>query len=323
MTQLISIIIPIYKVERYLRRCVDSVIKQTYTNLEIILVDDGSPDECPQICDKYAAKDNRIVVIHKKNGGLSEARNTGTKKATGEYIYYLDGDDELPQNSISLLVEQVFLHPTVEIVVGEMQSSPYTKAYDTLYLRNIDYINNNDWVRKIFYRIHNRLPVNACNKLIRTDFILKNLFFFEPGLIHEDELWMFFVAQKLSQVAFVHQTTYIRHINPHSITTATSLSRKADAWNRILSHIFPSITEPYLDEQFFTYLSFWMKYCFPCNNVSIHSKENWEQIILHTEKEHYSILKKLLVFYKISFPIFKGHGIGLCIWLYSRIFAKI
>lgn len=102
---LVSIIVPIYKVEPYLRQCVDSVVNQTYTNLEIILVDDGSPDHCPQICDEYAVKDNRIIVIHKENGGLSDARNAGLDIANGDYIYFLDSDDIIPTNCISALFE--------------------------------------------------------------------------------------------------------------------------------------------------------------------------------------------------------------------------
>ncbi len=90
---LISVIVPIYKVEKYLCKCVDSLINQTYKNLEIILVDDGSPDNCPQICDDYSKKDGRIKVIHKKNGGLSDARNAGVKIATGEYVSFIDSDD--------------------------------------------------------------------------------------------------------------------------------------------------------------------------------------------------------------------------------------
>jgi len=93
MGELISIIIPVYKVEDYIRRCVDSILKQTYGNLEIILVDDGSPDRCGQICDEYAARDSRIVSIHKKNGGLSEARNAGMEICKGQYITFLDSDD--------------------------------------------------------------------------------------------------------------------------------------------------------------------------------------------------------------------------------------
>ena len=90
---LISVIIPIYKVENYLNRCVESIVNQTYQNLEIILVDDGSTDKCPQMCHEWEKKDNRIKVIHKENGGLSDARNAGLHSATGEVISFIDSDD--------------------------------------------------------------------------------------------------------------------------------------------------------------------------------------------------------------------------------------
>jgi glycosyltransferase involved in cell wall biosynthesis len=102
---LVSIIVPIYKVEPYLRRCLDSIVNQTYTNLEIILVDDGSPDGCPQICDEYAAKDERIVVIHKKNGGLSDARNAGLDICKGEYISFVDSDDWVEEQYVEILFD--------------------------------------------------------------------------------------------------------------------------------------------------------------------------------------------------------------------------
>ena len=99
---LVSIIVPIYKVEPYLRRCLDSIVNQTYTNLEIILVDDGSPDNCPQTCDEYAAKDNRIIVIHKENGGLSDARNIGLDIWKGDYISFVDSDDWVEKKYIEI-----------------------------------------------------------------------------------------------------------------------------------------------------------------------------------------------------------------------------
>ena len=89
----ISIIVPVYKVEKYLDKCVNSIVGQTYKNLEIILVDDGSPDNCPAMCDEWAQKDSRIKVIHKKNGGLSSARNAGLDACTGDYIGFVDSDD--------------------------------------------------------------------------------------------------------------------------------------------------------------------------------------------------------------------------------------
>ena len=100
----LSVIVPVYNVEKYLERCVDSVINQNYPNIEIILVDDGSKDSSGKICDILAAKDNRIKVIHQQNGGLSAARNTGIDNATGEYIDFLDSDDELLPNVFNDLI---------------------------------------------------------------------------------------------------------------------------------------------------------------------------------------------------------------------------
>lgn len=99
----ISIIVPVYNVEQYLERCVNSLINQTYKNIEIILVDDGSPDQCPQLCDNYANSDSRIKVIHKTNGGLSDARNVGLDNATGEYIAFVDSDDWVENDFIETL----------------------------------------------------------------------------------------------------------------------------------------------------------------------------------------------------------------------------
>lgn len=105
MDNKISVIIPIYNVEPYLRQCVDSVVKQTYTNLEILLIDDGSPDHCGAICDDYAKKDNRIKVLHKKNGGLSAAWNDGMKMATGDWISFVDSDDWLDTDYFEMLLQ--------------------------------------------------------------------------------------------------------------------------------------------------------------------------------------------------------------------------
>ncbi len=102
---LVSVIVPVYKVEDYLRKCVDSILAQTYKNLEIILVDDGSPDNCGKICDEYALLDGRIKVIHKENGGLSDARNAGLDICTGEYIAFVDSDDWVDEDYIATFME--------------------------------------------------------------------------------------------------------------------------------------------------------------------------------------------------------------------------
>lgn len=104
---LVSVIVPVFNVERYLHRCVDSILRQTYSNLEIILVDDGSPDICPRICDEYAKCDKRVHVIHKKNGGLSDARNVGIDRSTGMFLSFVDSDDYLPENMIDVLMKKM------------------------------------------------------------------------------------------------------------------------------------------------------------------------------------------------------------------------
>ena len=114
---LISVIVPIYNVEQYLHECIDSIISQTYNNLEIILVDDGSPDRCPQICDEYKQKDNRICVIHKNNGGQSDARNKGLEVATGKFISFIDGDDVITKDFVETLYEPLLLKNEISISV--------------------------------------------------------------------------------------------------------------------------------------------------------------------------------------------------------------
>lgn len=111
-SNLVSVIVPVYKVEQYLNRCVSSIIRQSYANLEIILVDDGSPDRCPQLCDEWALQDSRIKVIHKENGGLSDARNAGIKKACGKYICFVDSDDYISSKFVETLYELIHMYNT-------------------------------------------------------------------------------------------------------------------------------------------------------------------------------------------------------------------
>lgn len=107
MEQTISVIVPVYKVEAFLRQCIDSIVNQTYRHLEILLVDDGSPDDCGKICDEYAEKDNRIRVFHTSNQGLSSARNFGLQNAAGEFVSFVDSDDWLEPDMYETLLERM------------------------------------------------------------------------------------------------------------------------------------------------------------------------------------------------------------------------
>ena len=115
---LVSVIVPIYNVEKYLRRCVDSILSQSYQNLEVWLVDDGSPDGCPAICDEYARKDNRVKIIHKKNGGLSDARNVAIDVASGEYICFVDSDDYVASTYVETLYALIDKYQTKASIIN-------------------------------------------------------------------------------------------------------------------------------------------------------------------------------------------------------------
>ena len=115
---LVSVIVPVYKVEFYLSECIESILKQTYQNLEIILVDDGSPDDCGSICDKYAQQDKRIKVFHKNNEGLSEARNYGIERATGDYLSFVDSDDWIEPDMFETLVSVVVVNDSDIVCCG-------------------------------------------------------------------------------------------------------------------------------------------------------------------------------------------------------------
>lgn len=131
MNELVSVVLPIYKVEKYLDRCISSVVSQTYSNLEIILIDDGSPDNCPQICDIWAKKDSRIKVIHKENQGLGMARNTGIDHATGSYICFFDSDDSVAPDTIATCIAAAREHNAELVVFGHDDVTPDMQLLDT------------------------------------------------------------------------------------------------------------------------------------------------------------------------------------------------
>lgn len=171
---LISIIVPVYKVEKYLKRCVDSILTQTYQNMEIILVDDGSPDNCGAICDRYKETDNRVVVIHKKNGGLSDARNTAIPLAKGEYISFIDSDDWISSYYVEHLYEAV-AKCDADIGISWFENVFEGKALQSKpeeLLSNYECLTAEECLKKLLYQ--NGVEVCAWGKLYKTP-LIKNL----------------------------------------------------------------------------------------------------------------------------------------------------
>ena len=178
---LVSMIVPIYRIDRYLGICIESLIRQTYQNIEIILVDDGSDDRCPDICDLYKTKDNRIKVIHKENGGLVSARKAGLSQATGEYIGYVDGDDWLDSDYVELMMSDAVGNSADIVCAGFTrdlfeQSAVILNHYPTGIYRGeaLDKLRKNMLSDGAFYRMG--ITTYVWNKLFRREVLLKSQF---------------------------------------------------------------------------------------------------------------------------------------------------
>lgn len=213
MKDLISVIIPVFHVEAYLRRCLDSVLDQTYENMEIILVDDGSDDGCPAICDEYARMDSRVKVIHQKNAGLSGARNTGIDQAEGRYLAFVDSDDYLVPEFLERLHkacaetgsdmsvcrwEYVKGEPVPQRGTGEVKTFTGRQMLANLYISDGAYF------------------VVAWNKLYKRE--LFEQIRYPLGRIHEDEATTYRIYHQVRQAAYVDASLYGYFVTPSSIT---------------------------------------------------------------------------------------------------------
>lgn len=212
---LISVVVPVYKVERYLERCIGSILSQTYENLEIILVDDGSPDKCGEICDTLAQSDSRIKVYHKQNGGLSDARNLGVEHSQGEYITFIDSDDYIAPYYIE------YLFTLLKKYNADISACCMVETYeDTADYQRNDKIPNEQFLtgkeacRKLFGCLHIVL-VTACGKLYRSDIVKK--YSFPVGRIHEDEATTCKYYYEADKVVVGNRCLYAYYQNQKSI----------------------------------------------------------------------------------------------------------
>ncbi len=218
MKPIISIIVPVYNVEKYLDRCVNSLVNQTYQNIEIILVDDGSPDRCPEMCDKYAKQDPRIKVIHKLNGGLSDARNVGLKQASGEYVLFVDSDDYIDLNTCEQFVE-IIGDNKPDIIVGNAKRIEKNKVKIMKHTLNTygNMITGTEFLKKELRQ--GTMYMASWLNLYNREFLINNNLFFKVGLLHEDELFTPIVFLKAKTVIATDIIFYNYIIREGSITT--------------------------------------------------------------------------------------------------------
>ncbi len=220
---LFSIVVPIYKVEKYLERCVSALTNQTEKNIEILLVDDGSPDSCPGMCDSFAEKDNRIVVIHKPNGGLSDARNEGIRKARGQYVMFVDSDDYIDLDACERMARFVKDSPDIIVSDGIPEGAPASIVHSGIENNRI-YSGEgflSDSVKK------GKLPMAAWLYICRREFLLENSLFFKKGIYHEDEEFTPRALLSAKKVINTGETYYHYIIRPDSITTKKDKRKNA------------------------------------------------------------------------------------------------
>lgn len=229
----ISVIVPVYRVEKYLARCVDSVLNQTFRDFDLILVDDGSPDQCPAICDAYAKKDSRIHVIHQKNGGLSAARNAGLDyimdHSDSQWVTFLDSDDWLHPGTLEALLDAAVSNQKIVSICGfertEGLSPEVTESQLVSEIRNT----------RAFYQEDPILLTVAWGKLYKKDCFREIRF--PVGKLHEDEFTTYRVLFTQESIAYVPAPMYAYYVNPESITGVSWNPRRMEVWEAFRQQI--------------------------------------------------------------------------------------
>lgn len=285
----ISVIIPVYNVEKYLRECIDSVINQTYTNLEIILIDDGSTDNSGKICDEYINKDNRIKVIHQVNGGLSNARNTGLDNATGDYIMFCDSDDLFVSNACELLLNEIE-EKNADYVIANYQNCTeegilwdnpvFSKQRFSNFKLNIkDYKNS-------FYIMNS----GVWNKIFRKSFIDKLDLRFVEKVPAEDAIFTTYCFIKSESVYYIDDVVYLyRQRYGDSISTNATIK-----YFEGISKAYKIIYDNFVENNELGFYRF-----FYAKSMTYNLYKFIDSIVM-TNEEKISVLTEMRWFYKLS-----------------------
>jgi glycosyltransferase involved in cell wall biosynthesis len=250
---LVSIIIPLYNKKQYIERCFNSVTNQIYKNIECIIVDDCSTDSSLELVNNliknYAGNIKFVLVKHSRNGGLSAARNTGINNSNGDYLFFLDADDEIIENSISSLVILAEKYSEVDMVQGNIITKRGLRKNENLNPKGKlpEFIKGNLNIR----RYCSDIPETAWNKLVKKEFIINNSLYFKKGITHEDYHWRFFYLKKIESFVFTEENTYIFYEVPDSITTNKNLFSSISGCLTIAEDMLCNLDISLLEQQLF------------------------------------------------------------------------
>lgn len=308
---LISVIVPVYKVEDYLDQCIESIIGQTYTNLEIILVDDGSPDNCPALCDSWAKSDSRIHVIHKSNGGLASARNAGLDICTGTYVSFVDSDDWLDHN---MYQEQLKYIDGADVVACQINYVKGSKIFPSRSNSSVFVIDNYYKMMDAFLSFQEPdLRWEVWNKLIKRSIIGEERF--KEGQIFEDVYFNRVVFSKASKVV-VHNTPLYNYrvVRPGSINSKfnpkglTKLAELQEYINILMDSKENEIALRYISYTLNTILGFYIQ------AEKSRADNNIKDSLLRKFEDYYTLYLKQGGKKSLSYILFK-----LWPWGYTKV----
>lgn len=293
---MISIIIPVYNVEKYISQCIESVISQSYKDIEIILINDGSTDKSGEICDTYASIDNRIKVIHKKNGGLSDARNRGLDVCTGKYVMFLDSDDYWNKDFLKDINKKIINNPKLDFITADGYLGKFSGGKEVPITCNFDkenfiYENGEKFLEfALSYKNHNGINWHwsAWRNVYRTEIIKENNIYFKKGIINEDAEWTPRVILECNYFDFIPDSFYNYRLDrPNSIMNVCSFKKIDDYletvnyWLKYAEGIdnknLSKVIKKRFSENFFDYL----KYIYLLDKIEI------KEIISKLEKSNF------------------------------------
>jgi len=243
----VSVIVPVYNVAHYIDKCIKSVIRQTYKgSMECLIIDDCGTDNSIGIAKKiistYKGPVKFQILYHNRNRGLSAARNTGVEHALGDYIYFMDSDDEISDNCIETLAGIATKVPDADMVIGNYKCVPRNKNNTiALDMRLPEEMIYHEEIAQAF--LSHRIPMNAWNKLIKRSFILEHQLLFNEGKVFEDVHWSFYMTKYLNNIRIYKGVTYYYHMRPSSIVNTTDSWNTGNSFKVIYEDILQQLTE--------------------------------------------------------------------------------
>lgn len=309
---LVTVVVPIYNVELYLDQCVESILNQSYTNLEIILVDDGSTDNSASMCDAYCLREDRIKVIHKKNGGLSSARNRGIDVATGTYIIFVDSDDYLHPCMVEKMIKTAMLHDS-SIVCCDYTSSNFPSSE----MNDVEILDNSLAICRLFD--DSAFKCYAWNKIYKKD--LFDTIRYPHGKLFEDIPVTYDLFKKTDKIVYLKNKLYYYRIREGSITKSKFTAGNRDLLEAINYVIDDACSAGIASSKLWLgYMSYYLNYVKKGFAVGIDIADDYSKIIKIVRKNYKSIISNNNISIKKRIQLIM---IGVCPQLYKKIYVTL